>query len=211
MYSLTHPIYARFYDGQNAKDVARHRAGSEIMHLTSSPLAITLHFYQRLNSGGRVFSSQVSIRQIPTVKMTWMKKASAVTDWIDNLKKKEQAIYFSILNKKHEITLLQNRIESEVLLLESVRKEIADVSRHSNRAAPSNYNQFNIPAKCLVCDKVLVKKQKNCAWRKCEGIGSTHASTRYTSSRSSSSSTSKNPSWTGMHKQVTLSIMGYTQ
>ena len=145
----------------------------------------------------RVHSSQVSIRQRSTVKMTWIKKASAVTDWIDNLKKKGQEIYFSILNEKREITLLQNTIESEVLLLESVRKEIADFSRHSNRA-PSNYNQCNILAKCLVCDKVLVKKQKNCAWRKCEGcvvyasdIGSTHASTRFKSSRSSISS--KNP------------------
>ena len=52
MYSLTHPIDARFYDGQNDKALARHRAGPEIVHLTPSPLAIALHFYQRLNSAG---------------------------------------------------------------------------------------------------------------------------------------------------------------
>ena len=161
MYSLTYPIdlhHARFYDGQNDKAGPRNRASDTVT-------ARYRYIYQLLNSG--VHSSKVSIRQRHTVKMTWLKKASAVRDWMDNLKKKEQSIHVSILNKKRKVTLLQNKIESQVRLLESVRKEIAEVSRHSNRV-PSNNNQYNILAKCLVCDKVLIKMQKNCAWRKCE-------------------------------------------
>ena len=91
--------------------------------------------------------------------MTWLKKSSAVSEWVNRLQKKEEEICVSIKTKKDELSEL-NR------LLEKVRKQMGEVSGRSQRGA---YNFFRVQAKCTACDKALVKVQRNCAWKKCQG------------------------------------------
>ena len=92
--------------------------------------------------------------------MTWLKKSSAVREWVKKLEKKEEEILLSIKTKKHEISDL-NR------LLEKVHKEMAEVSYHRQSGA---HSKFRAQAKCCTaCAKVLIKVQKNCAWKQCQG------------------------------------------
>ena len=76
----------------------------------------------------------------------------------EKIRKKEEEILLSIKKKKHEISHL-NR------LLEKVHKEMAEVSYHRQSGA---HSVFRTHAKCCTaCAKVLIKVQKNCAWKQC--------------------------------------------